>query len=110
MIFLNSVTSETFSAHRVPALAPLITSFLDPPSLQPLRFRLSSAATPLCKLQQQINASEMEPTCSHINGAHHLKEVFPEDLPAHTLTHAPNTEATKGETKVNTGYPAPSLV
>lgn len=50
----------------------------------------------------------MELTYSHINGAHHLKGLFPED--PHTLTRAPNTAASKGETKVNTGTPAPSLV
>ncbi len=96
--------SETYTAQSILALTPLIPSFLAPP-LVLLPYLSGSAATALCKLQQQINASEMEPTYSRINGAHHLKGLFPEDLPAHTLTHAPNTTASKGETKVSTGYP-----
>lgn len=34
----------------------------------------------------QINASVMELTHSHVNGAHHLNRLFPEDV--NILTHA----------------------
>lgn len=60
--------------------------------------RITSVAWPPCKHQQQINASEMEPTSSHINGAHHLKGLFPEDL----RTRTPNTAAkTRGKHRLH---------
>lgn len=57
-----------------------------------VRLQLSPAATQLYKLQQRIDASEMEPTCSRINGAHIILKGSSQKTFLFTVSHMLQTQ------------------
>lgn len=104
--------SENFSAHSIPALAPLIPSFLDPP-LVLLSYLSGSALLPQGSVSSSGRSMPLKwsrPTVTlmvHIILKGSSQKTSPLTL---SHTHTPNAAASKGETKVRAGYPATSLV